>query len=256
MALVLKLFFFSLLLPLSYCADPIARYCAQNFTSNQTQTNINQVISDLTTRASVGGFALTSYGNGNDTIYGLAQCRGDVSASDCSACLASAAMQFNVTCPNQSDARLWYDYCFVRYSTDNFIGQTDTGYWTILYNTQNATNPDAFDKAVRRIMGKVNADAVSAGSNSLGREKAKFSMYVTIYALAQCTKDLQPMQCAQCLSTTLQWFPIYCSHRQGCQVLYSSCMVRYEIYPFYFPLDYSDTANSAKKNITKIVHPH
>ena len=98
MALVLQLFFFSLLLPLSYCADPIAHYCAQNFTSNQTQININQVISDLTTRASVGGFAVTSFGNGNGTIYGLAQCRGDVSTSDCSACLASAAKQLPVVC--------------------------------------------------------------------------------------------------------------------------------------------------------------
>ncbi|XP_078153578.1 cysteine-rich repeat secretory protein 55-like [Carex rostrata] len=254
MALVLKLFFFSLLLPLSYCADPIAHYCAQSYTSNQIQTNINQVISDLTTKASVSGFAVTSSGKGKNTIYGLAQCRGDVSADDCSACLASAAKQFPMTCPKQSDARLWYDYCFVRYDTNNFIGQSDTGYVTILYNTQNATNPDAFDKAVRKIMAKVNADAVSSGSNSLGREKTKFTQYITIYALAQCTRDLQPLQCAQCLSTTLQWFPIYCSHRQGCQVLYSSCMVRYEIYPFYFPLD-GDTANSAKDSITKIVHP-
>ncbi|XP_078179049.1 cysteine-rich repeat secretory protein 55-like isoform X3 [Carex rostrata] len=256
MALVLKLFFFSLLLPLSYCADPIARYCAQNFTSNQTQTNINQVISDLTTRASVGGFALTSYGNGNDTIYGLAQCRGDVSASDCSACLASAAMQFNVTCRKQADARLWYDYCFMRYDTVNFVGQSDTGFLTILYNVQNTTDPDAFDKVVRKLVNKANSDAVSAGSGSLGREKTNFTEYITIYALAQCTRDLQPMDCAQCLSSTLQYFPIYCSRRQGCQVLYTSCMVRYEIYPFYFLLD-GNAKNSGVDKYTKaILHPH
>lgn len=95
---ILKLFFFSLFLSLSYCADPIAHYCAQSYTSSQIQTNIDQVISDLTTKASVDGFAVTSSGKGNKTIYGLAQCRGDVSADDCSACLASAAKQFPVVC--------------------------------------------------------------------------------------------------------------------------------------------------------------
>jgi hypothetical protein len=121
----------------------------------------------------------------------------------------------------------------MRYDTVNFVGKSDTVFVTILYNTQNATDPDAFDKAVSKLVKKANSDAVSAGSGSLGREKAKFKKNITIYALAQCTRDLQPLDCAQCLSSTLQYFPIYCSHRQGCRVLYTSCMVRYEIYPFY-----------------------
>ncbi|XP_078179052.1 cysteine-rich repeat secretory protein 55-like [Carex rostrata] len=255
MALVLKLFFFSLLLPLSYCADPIAHYCAQNDTSNQTQININTVISDLTTRASGGGFAVTSFGNGNDTIYGLAQCRGDVSASDCSACLASAAQQLPVACPNQADARLWYDYCFMRYDNVNFVGQSDTDFVTILYNLQNATDPNAFDNAVIKLVNKAKSHAVYAGRGSLGRKKTNFTEYMDIYALAQCTRDLQPLDCAQCLSSTLQYFPIYCSHRQGCQVLYSSCMVRYEIYPFYFPLDANAKNSGVDKLYTKAILP-
>jgi Salt stress response/antifungal len=90
---LLKIFLLSVLLPLCYCADPIAHYCGQSYTSGQIETNINHVISDLVTKASVGGFAVTSYGKGNDTIYGLAQCRGDVSSDDCSSCLADAAKQ-------------------------------------------------------------------------------------------------------------------------------------------------------------------
>jgi hypothetical protein len=159
-------------------------------------------------------------------------------------------------CPKQADARLWYDYCFMRYDTVNFVGQSDTGFLTILYNVQNATDPDAFDKVVRKLVNKANSDVVSAGSGSLGREKASFTEYITIYALAQCTRDLQPLDCAQCLSSTLQYFPIYCSHRQGCRILYTSCMVRYEIYPFYFPLD-GNAKNSGVDKYTKaILHPH
>jgi len=243
------------MLPLCYCADPIAQYCGQTYSNSHIETNINHVISDLVTKASVGGFATSSFGNGNNTIYGLAQCRGDVSSEDCSSCLADAAKQLPVECPKQADARLWYDYCFMRYDTVNFVGKSDTGFVTILYNTQNATDPDAFDKAVSKLVNKANSDAVSAGSGSLGRKKTKFTKYITIYALAQCTRDLQPLDCAQCLSSTLQYFPIYCSHRQGCRVLYTSCMVRYEIYPFYFPLDGNSTSG-ADKYTKAILHPH
>ncbi|KAJ4779275.1 cysteine-rich repeat secretory-like protein [Rhynchospora pubera] len=256
MAPLLQIFILSLLVSLSYCADPITKSCNQSYTGSGIETNINHVLSDLVTKGSVGGFAVSSYGKGNSTIYGLAQCRGDVSSGDCSSCLADAAKALPVVCPKQTDARVWYDYCFMRYDTDYFIGQADTSSPVILYNVNNATDPDAFDKAVSKLMNKVNSEAVSAGNGLLGREKTKFTQYITIYALAQCTRDLQPLQCAQCLSSTLQYFPVYCSHRQGCRVLYTSCMVQYEIYPFYFPLDSKAKNPGAAKYATTIVHPH
>lgn len=95
---LLQILLLSLLLPLCYCADPVAHYCGQNYSSSHIETNINLVISDLVTKASVGGFAVSSFGKGNNTIYGLAQCRGDVSSDDCSSCLADAAKQFPTVC--------------------------------------------------------------------------------------------------------------------------------------------------------------
>ncbi|XP_072976458.1 cysteine-rich repeat secretory protein 55 [Typha angustifolia] len=236
--LVYHLLLLSLLLPLCLAADPNGQYCSDSYNGGQIRSNINYVLSDLVAKASVGGgFAISSYGKGNNTIYGLAQCRGDVSEGDCSTCLTDAAKQLPLVCPGKSDARIWYDYCFMRYDTDNFVGQSDTSYALILINVENATNPEAFDKAVGKLMRKVEADAVVPGNGGLGREEAKFTPYITIYGLAQCTRDLQPLTCAQCLSAAVELFPDYCRFRKGCRVLYSSCTVRYEIYPFYFPLD-------------------
>lgn len=137
-----------------------------------------------------------------------------------------------------------YDYCFLRYDNDNFIGQSDTSYAIILINVDNATDPEAFDKAAGKLLRKAADDAAAAGNEGLGREQAQFTPYITIYALAQCTRDLQPLVCAQCLASAVETVPNYCMFRKGCRVLYSSCMVRYEIYPFYFPLDPS-SSNSA-----------
>uniref|UniRef100_A0A7N2MJR1 Gnk2-homologous domain-containing protein n=1 Tax=Quercus lobata TaxID=97700 RepID=A0A7N2MJR1_QUELO len=43
--------------------------------------------------------------------------------------------------------------------------------------------------------------------------------------------------CAQCLAIAVGNFEKFCKDRKGCRVLYSSCYVRYEFYPFFFPLD-------------------
>ena len=239
MALFQRLLLLSLLLPLSAAAaDSISQYCSKSFKSKQTQANIDHVLADLVARASVGGFATASSGKGASGIYGLAQCRGDVSADDCSTCLADAAKKLPTTaCPSQADGRIWYDYCFMRYDNENFVGQSDTSVATILINVENATDPDAFDKKVGEAMRTARAQAVAPGSGGLGRVKTKFSPYITIYGLAQCTRDIQTLACAQCLSSAVENFANYCVHRKGCRVLYSSCMVRYEIYPFFFPVD-------------------
>ncbi|CAL9119069.1 cysteine-rich repeat secretory protein 55-like [Musa acuminata AAA Group] len=237
MALLRHLLLLSLLLPFSSSDDSIGYYCDKSFNGGHIQADINGVLSDLVAKASVGGFATSSYGKGGSAIYGLAQCRGDVSSEDCSTCLKDAAKALPEACPSQADARIWYDYCFLRYDDENFIGQSDSGYAIILYNVENATDPDAFDKKVGEAMRTARAQAVAPGSGGLGRVKTKFSPYITIYGLAQCTRDIQTLACAQCLSSAVENFANYCVHRKGCRVLYSSCMVRYEIYPFFFPVD-------------------
>lgn len=106
-----------LMLPFTASADdPIGYYCANPFANaGDTQARISTVLSDLVTHASVGGFATSSSGRAAaTTIYGLAQCRADVSSQDCSACLQDAVKALPAECPHQADARIWY--CWTSYS--------------------------------------------------------------------------------------------------------------------------------------------
>uniref|UniRef100_A0ACD5WZB6 Uncharacterized protein n=1 Tax=Avena sativa TaxID=4498 RepID=A0ACD5WZB6_AVESA len=185
-----------LALPLSTAMDPIGSYCTgTNYQGNgEAKASINSVLTDLVAKGSTGGgFATSSAGKDETLIYGLAQCRGDVSASDCSACLADATNQLPTACSYVSDARIWYDYCFVRYDNTDFVGQTDTGAGLILVNVQAEDDPKAFEKAVGKVMGKVAAQASASGSGGLGRAKDKYTPFVNIYGLAQCTRDLAPL---------------------------------------------------------------
>ncbi|EEE62087.1 hypothetical protein OsJ_16871 [Oryza sativa Japonica Group] len=110
---------------------------------------------------------------------------------------------------------------------------------------QNATDPEAFEKAQRKVMARVAADAGDAGGGGLARETARFKDGVTIYGLGWCTRDITAADCGLCVAQAVAEMPNYCRFRRGCRVLYSSCMARYETYPFFFPLDGGQSADAS-----------
>ncbi|XP_040383158.1 cysteine-rich repeat secretory protein 55-like [Oryza brachyantha] len=241
---------------------PIGGFCYESTYGEISDSNfiarrrsVNSLLSGLTAKArSNAGFATSSAGRGDAVFYGLAQCRGDVSAGDCDACLAAAAKQIVSYCGNYtSDARLWYDYCFMRYYEYNFVGEVDTradASLAMRTSSEEMDNPKAFQRAAGKAMGKAKAQAVAAGNAGLGRAKEQYAAFVSVYALAQCTRDLAPPACAQCLSTATSKLGQLCGGAQGCRIDYSSCWVRYEIYPFYFPLA-AGAGRAAATDMTK-----
>ncbi|XP_021749858.1 cysteine-rich repeat secretory protein 55-like [Chenopodium quinoa] len=237
-----------LLLSITYSsADNPTEYCNPNTvisSSSQISANIDHLLADIITKFLQGDtFVEASYGNNKDTIYGLAQCRGDLSSKDCLDCIQDAAKQVRKLCPTQSDARIWYDYCFLRHSQDKFFGNVDTFPGILYKNTENVTNPVMFNKELGNIFDKIDSKAVKPSSGGLGKDQKKLTNFETLYALVQCTRDLSPLSCGQCLAQAIQNFEGFCSNSIGCRVLYSSCYVRYELYPFFFPLEGQNSKN-------------
>ncbi|XP_059434750.1 cysteine-rich repeat secretory protein 55-like [Corylus avellana] len=249
-----------LLLALCICsaesAHPLGQFCNSDTnikSGSKISANIDRLLSALISKTSSNGFTSTSYGKGKDKVFGLAQCRGDVGSTDCTSCIQDAAKQIRHLCPNEADARIWYDFCFLRYNNKSFIGDLDTSFGIFYWNVANVTDPKTFNKDLGALMDEVRKDAVEPKNEGLGKGDTKVSPFVTVYALVQCTRDLAPLDCAQCLATAVENFETFCSNRKGCRVLYSSCYVRYEIYPFFFPLN-SNNDNKAD-TLMAIVYP-
>ncbi|KAL9235618.1 hypothetical protein vseg_010363 [Gypsophila vaccaria] len=222
--------------------DPTGQYCNPNTiisTSSPISANIDHLLTNLVTPFKHGtNFVKASYGKQNTTtVYGLAQCRGDVGAEDCLGCIHDAAQQIRKLCPNQADARIWFDYCLLRYSQDQFYGQVDTSFGMLYANVENVTNPNQFNQELGNLFKKIDSRAINPSNLGLGKDKKMLTNVETLYGLVQCTRDLSPINCAQCLAIALQNFDGFCYEKKGCRVFYSSCFVRYELYPFYFPLD-------------------
>ncbi|KAI3461813.1 hypothetical protein Pfo_018476 [Paulownia fortunei] len=236
-------------------ADPSAYFCNDGSKTNgstQISRNINNLLAKLVSGTVQNGFTATSYGEGEAQIFGLAQCRGDVSRDDCSGCIQDAANDIRRLCPNQADARIWYDYCFLRYKTVSFFGEVDTS-GIYFYNVENVTDTDVFNKKLGALMDQIRSEAIRPAQKGLGKGKSNISPFLTLYALVQCTRDLSELNCAQCLAIAVGNFPRFCDNKKGCRVLYSSCYVRYELYPFFFPLDPQDTLVHSSVNYESFV---
>ncbi|KAL1198837.1 Cysteine-rich repeat secretory protein 55 [Cardamine amara subsp. amara] len=232
-------------------ADSIWNLCNKNSNisaGSQISKNIDSLLATLVSKTPSQGFITTTFSSYNtkDTVYGLAQCRGDISKTDCSTCIQDAAKKIREVCPNQSDSRILYDFCFLRYSQEKFIGKLDTSSGLIYYNVANVTetDPKTFDNELGALFDKIRPEAVLPKSQGLGKGKKKLTPFVTLNGLVQCTRDLSALDCAQCFATAVQSFMTACHNKKGCRVLYSSCYVRYEFYPFYFPLDSTRTGPS------------
>ncbi|KAJ7008895.1 hypothetical protein NC653_007529 [Populus alba x Populus x berolinensis] len=94
------------------------------------------------------------------TVYGLAQCRGDVSSKHCFSCIQDAAKQIHEVCPDQADARIWFDCCFLRYDNINFIGKVDTDLSIVYFNVEEVTEFEDFHDELAALTDQIRAEAV------------------------------------------------------------------------------------------------
>ncbi|GAB4841488.1 hypothetical protein Ancab_022204 [Ancistrocladus abbreviatus] len=230
--LLLSMLFFS------YCsADLIGQSCTGNYTTDKSEIskNIDKLLTKVAQNIDTNPFIATTIGKGESQAYVLAQCKGYASSTDCSSCIHNATRQIRQLCDDRLDARVWYEYCFLRYSNEDFFGKVDTSWSVLLANVESVTDPKSFNKALGKLFDKVDTETVKPGSPGYAEGEIKLSPFITLYAFAQCTRDLSKIDCAQCLATAIGNFQGFCSDSKGCQVFYSTCYVRYEEYPFFSP---------------------
>ncbi|XP_073108418.1 cysteine-rich receptor-like protein kinase 6 isoform X3 [Elaeis guineensis] len=221
--------------------NPLHYYCGttDNYTANSTyESNLmNLLLPSLASNASLsGGFLNATVGQIPDQIYGLAMCRGDTNASVCRSCLNNAIQDAPQLCAYNKGATVFYDDCLLRYSNQRFFSTVDTSPSWIMWNRYNVTDRSWFDKIVDELMSKITDWAVSnstrrfASGQMVNSTKAPFP---EIYGLVQCTQDLSPSQCQQCLQSILQPRPTQLEGKQGGREIAASCNFRYEIYKFF-----------------------
>ncbi|XP_058197648.1 cysteine-rich receptor-like protein kinase 10 [Rhododendron vialii] len=230
------------LIPIIEGADPSFRFIdcpntTNTYAPNSTyHTNLNTLLSVLSSNSnntSTGFYNFTAGSSPPDVTYGLFLCRGDLTPAACQDCVAYASRDIVEQCPESKRVTIWYDECMLRYSNASIFSIMDTkgGY---LWNTQNVTNATLLNEVLGKVMGDItNRASIDDSGKKFATGEANYSPLQTLYGLAQCTPDLSDSNCNICLQNCIAFFPTCCDAKQGGRVLFQSCNVRYEMYPFY-----------------------
>ncbi|CAB4319785.1 unnamed protein product [Prunus armeniaca] len=220
-------YFLSSMLIVSFPTE--AAYSGHNCSTlagNSTSTfksNLNQLLSTLSSnsnRNDTAGFYNATVG----TAYGLFLCRRDVSARICEECVANATSEALLRCPDNQQAVVWYDHCMLRYSNQPFYSEAATS----PYVAEPAELNDVLVTTLENLVPKA-----AKATDKFATEKATFTadlILYTVYSLGQCTQDLSAADCIACLREGATQLVM---SKQGGRVLYPSCNVRFEMYPFY-----------------------
>eukprot|EP00253_Pinus_taeda_P029986 PITA_29986 len=211
------------------------------------QHNLNQVFQSLVGNVSTSGFNTCVEGkNSNNTVYGLAQCRGDINSSDCRQCESEAAALVVKTCQNSTSGFVWLNECFLRYGDDNFYNDYYEGELTnVVCNLEKSYAPVQFGNITEQVLSNTIEKAVQSPQLfATVKVDTVYSDSREMYGLAQCWRDLSPSNCRSCLSVGLSKISgpgrlnningtACATGANGARYRSYHCALRYEIYSYF-----------------------
>ncbi|XP_074558798.1 plasmodesmata-located protein 3-like [Curcuma longa] len=177
----------------------------------------------LTTQAASSKFYKTTASSsyGGQSLFGLFQCRGDLSNSDCSACVARLLPMWPSLCGASAAARVQLAGCYALYQVSGFPQISGT---QLLYKTCGSGSGGG-DFEVKR------DTAFSQLQSGVAGGKGFFATsYGSVYAIAQCEGDLSSGDCSDCVAQAVQKSEVECGGASSGQVYLDKCYISYSYY--------------------------
>ncbi|KAJ1698449.1 hypothetical protein LUZ63_006961 [Rhynchospora breviuscula] len=210
-----------------------------NYTANTTYDfNLRTLFTNLTTAATNSstnfGFAKSIVGSIPSAIFGLALCRGDVNSSVCYSCLSQAIRDIQNLCPYNKESTIYYDFCLLLFSNQNFLSSPDDTQQSVFLVDSNITGSQTlFDSYVHYLMTTTADYSAFNSSKKFGTAQLNHSeAFPEIYGLAQCRPDMSDSDCSSCLNGKIDMMKFY-SGKIGWGTLSFRCNIRYQTSLFY-----------------------
>lgn len=204
------------------------------YTQNSTfSDNLRILLSSLSSNTSLyKGFYNSSSGNDTNQVYGQSLCRGDTDNKTCQDCLEKAAEDILKNC-SREDATIWYDLCQIRYSSQYFFA-IYTGYHGKFPDSNSGrgivNNPIRRQEALTYLMDNITSQA---STDSLRFAVGTVEYGSQVHCLAQCTRDIKPGDCQDCLSTGSSELIKKFGNREGGIMVDWNCYLRFDMYQFF-----------------------
>ncbi|TVU48442.1 hypothetical protein EJB05_08079, partial [Eragrostis curvula] len=217
------------------CADIFAliyKGCAnQTFPGGALPPTVAALSSALSAQSSSTKFYKTSSssaGGSSTAVFGRFQCRGDLSGSDCAACVSRAISAWSSVCSASVAARVQLAGCLALYEVAGFPQVSGV---QMLFKTCGTGGGGGGDFEMRR------DTAFSQLEGGVATSSGGFvaTSYQAVYAMAQCEGDLSTGDCSQCVTQAVQHVEVECGGASSGQVYLDKCYISYSYYPHGVP---------------------
>ncbi|KAL6648826.1 hypothetical protein ACP70R_013050 [Stipagrostis hirtigluma subsp. patula] len=220
---------------LVWCADLealIYKGCAnQSFPGGAVPPTVSALSASLSAQSASTKFYKTSSSSAaapSASVFGLFQCRGDLSGTDCAACVSRAMASWADVCGASVAARVQLAGCLALYEVSGFPQVSGV---QMLFKTCGTGSGGGGDFEMRRDTAFAQLEGGVAASS--GGFVA--TSYQAVYAMAQCEGDLSKGDCGQCVTQAVQHVEVECGGAPSGQVYLDKCYISYSYYPHGVP---------------------
>ncbi|KAL3501161.1 hypothetical protein ACH5RR_035610 [Cinchona calisaya] len=252
---VLFILMLIMLLPEGSVGEP-RTHTIQFSCGNQPENNITlfvpnffAVMEDIRQQMQTRGFGVSTAGTGPDTNYGLGQCYGDLSLSDCVLCYSQARTVLPQCFPNHG-GRIFLDGCFLRSENYSFF-QEFTGPEDKAVCGNMTRKNSAFQESARRAVLQAATDARKSDHYARAKLRVPGTANESAYVLADCWKTLNTKSCGACLENATRSI-LGCLPWSEGRALNTGCFMRYSDTDFLNPIPGS---GSSRGRVLSIVGP-
>ncbi|CAL9777460.1 unnamed protein product [Musa acuminata subsp. burmannicoides] len=212
------------------------------------QFNVESLLSSIANAATFSSYANYTSASAADSspVYGLFQCRGDLSSSDCNSCVRFALSQLSAFCPFTAGAAVQLNGCFLRYGNDSFVGKPDTS--VLSKNCGPVAGGGGYNSDV---LGMRDAALASLASGFTGGSY-RVGAAGSVQAMAQCVGDQSAKQCNDCVAAAVAQLKAACPFAVAGDAYLGKCYAKYWSSGVYHS-DTNDHGDQVGKTVAIII---
>ncbi|XP_068639255.1 cysteine-rich receptor-like protein kinase 10 [Aristolochia californica] len=215
--------FFGLCTSQEFSSDYICSNNQGSQVSDRFTQNLHFLLTSLSSQISSEKFYYSSYGGGQDRVYGLALCRYDMDPFMCRRCLQFATNTILLECSQTTHGILWREAsCLIHYEADDFFGSLDGSKPFIFRSSE----PDDNSLAIYHLIPELIFNA-SKDLHRFARKLLSGPNY-SKYGVAQCTQDISSNNCSLCLENLQKEYQKCCKGLSWWHILATSCSLMYD----------------------------
>lgn len=215
--------------PISNESSLVYKSCADqkhlSSTMSHSQT-LSSLFEELVLQSSKSKFFKTTHGSDDDqtAIYGLFQCREDISNEECGNCVKALPAMSSSLCKQAESARVQLPGCYIRYEPDWLPNEYSEN--KLLHKTCGEPNP--------LIGGFVETRdaAFSALEDGIASSRGFCkTSYEFVQVMAQCEGEMEACECGECVNEAVRIAQEECGPAVSGEIYLDKCFMSYSYSP-------------------------